>query len=49
MTEVNKEKLEAFREDLEQLLDKYGFRGIYRQIIETDCVDEAKEQLNTQS
>ena len=46
MTEITTEKLDAFRADLEELLDKHGFTGVYRQIIEANSMEDAQEQLN---
>ena len=39
------ERMQAFKKDLNELLDKYNFQDIYRQIVENSCVQDAKEQL----
>lgn len=39
------ERMQAFQKDLNELLDKYNFQDIYRQIIENNCVQDAEKQL----
>lgn len=38
-------KIQLFQQDLNKLLEKYGFTDLYRKIIEDTCVQDAKEQL----
>lgn len=40
-----KERLSAFQEDLNALLDKHQFQELYRKIIEENCLQEAKRQM----
>ena len=39
------EKIELFQRDLNQLLDKYGFTDLYREIIQDTCVKDARYQM----
>jgi hypothetical protein len=39
MEPLNK-RIEAFKRDLDVLLDKHGFAGLYRQILEKECMTD---------
>jgi hypothetical protein len=47
MSEKNlSEKIESFQQDLNKLLDKYGFTDLYREIINDTCVKDARQQIS---
>jgi hypothetical protein len=47
MSETNMtRRLEAFKKDLDTILEKHGFTGLYRKVIEDNCIQIADQQIN---